>query len=220
MNKVILCIACGKNKDDDVHFSNKRKLCNACNLQFRRHGKILENHRRSEHIVNDFGEYSEISLSNNKGDIIAWFKVDNEDLENILQHKWYLASDGYAETKNKIRIKAHIFIKGERDGFLIDHINRDRLDNRKSNLRYATNSQNGINKRKQNNNTSGVVGVSFDRSRNKWTAYINTELNKTKFLGRFDNFEDAVNCREINELLIYGESSPKYNELKEKYNEV
>jgi len=66
----------------------------------------------------------------------------------------------------------------------LDHINRDRDDNRINNLRECTKSQNNRNKTKKLNCTSKYNGVSWDKSSNKWRAQI--KLNKVKNLGRFD----------------------------------
>ncbi len=71
----------------------------------------------------------------------------------------------------------------------VDHINGDRLDNRRSNLRAATRQQNSWNSgaQRRRSRTSRYKGVSFDKSRGLWTAHI---LNKN--LGRFDTEEEAA----------------------------
>lgn len=68
------------------------------------------------------------------------------------------------------------------DGMDIDHINRDRTDNRIENLRLATRSQNCHNTK--------AKGYSWNKSREKFVAYIST-MGKTIYLGAFDNEEDA-----------------------------
>ena len=72
----------------------------------------------------------------------------------------------------------------------IDHINGVRSDNRWENLREVTFAENMKNKRINKNNTSGVTGVSFDRSNNKWTA----TLGRLR-LGAFENKQDAIRAR-------------------------
>jgi len=80
-------------------------------------------------------------------------------------------------------------------GMQADHINGNRSDNRLSNLRVVTPSENGHNRTKLNkNNTSGVIGVHFDKSRGKFAASISVDY-KTIFLGRFKTYEDAVQAR-------------------------
>lgn len=81
----------------------------------------------------------------------------------------------------------------------IDHINGRRDDNRIVNLRAVTNAENAKNKKKPNTNTSGVIGVSWDKMRQKWHAYIRTGgilIN----LGLFEVFEEAVLARKDAEI--------------------
>lgn len=63
--------------------------------------------------------------------------------------------------------------------------------------------KNAINKGRQSNNTSGHVGVSWDKSRNKWESHIKLNNNK-KHLGRFDNIDDAIEARLKAELKYFG----------------
>ena len=84
----------------------------------------------------------------------------------------------------------------------LDHINRIKSDNRIANLRDVSHSENHKNMPKQSNNTSGVVGVKWDKSRNRWSAYIKVE-QKNIFLGRYVEFSEAVNARKNAEIL-YG----------------
>lgn len=76
----------------------------------------------------------------------------------------------------------------------VDHINRNRSDNRINNLRITTNQGNSKNKSKPKNNTSGVPGVSWRKDRNKWQARIGVDF-KQKSLGFYDDFDDAVAAR-------------------------
>lgn len=72
----------------------------------------------------------------------------------------------------------------------IDHINLDPLDNRRCNLRLATNSQNNMNTRKRRDNTSGFKGVYWHSHSRKWHARI-TKKGVTKSLGYFNTPEEA-----------------------------
>jgi len=75
----------------------------------------------------------------------------------------------------------------------IDHINQDRTDNRIVNLRDVTNECNAKNQKKHRNNTSGYVGV-CKHSCGKWQVHI-TVNSKMKYLGLFENIEDAAAAR-------------------------
>jgi len=80
----------------------------------------------------------------------------------------------------------------------IDHINGNRSDNRIENLRVVCKAENNRNMRKPKTNTSGVVGVSFDKKSKKWHSYIHVN-NKRKTLGYFADFDGAVNARKCAE---------------------
>jgi hypothetical protein len=75
----------------------------------------------------------------------------------------------------------------------IDHIDGNPRNNRISNLRLATPSQNMMNRGKQSNNTSGYKGVSYRKDRKKWRAYIKKE-GKFMALGHYDSKKDAYSA--------------------------
>lgn len=80
----------------------------------------------------------------------------------------------------------------------IDHINGNGIDNRISNLRNSTIEENSRNVRRCSSNKSGVTGVSWNKRREIWEAYI-TLKNKHKFLGYFTNKIDAIITRKMAE---------------------
>lgn len=80
------------------------------------------------------------------------------------------------------------------DGYEIDHINHDKLDNRIENLRCVTKIDNGRNQPKHRHNTSGFTGVGWMRNCKKWRAEIRIN-NKTMYLGSFDDIEMAKKAR-------------------------
>lgn len=86
--------------------------------------------------------YAEIILRNNKQKIVGVVKVDKEDLEKVKPFKWCKSHTGYAATsvKNKT-IKMHMIILNQKPNQIGHHINRDSLDNRKSNLELLDKSQ-------------------------------------------------------------------------------
>ena len=88
----------------------------------------------------------------------------------------------------------------------IDHINHNLFDNRKCNLREVTHSQNIMNSSKRSDNTSGVTGVSWCKSKNKWIAYIAMN-GKQKYLGAFEKKEEAIKVRKSAEEEYFGKYS-------------
>lgn len=110
----------------------------------------------------------------------------------------YITDNGYCVINidhKRNRYRAHrlawLYMTGEWPRGDIDHINGDRLDNRWSNLREATRSQNLGNSRIPSTNKSGFKGVSFDGRRNKWLAQITID-GVHYHLGRYDKAEDAA----------------------------
>lgn len=81
----------------------------------------------------------------------------------------------------------------------IDHENHNRLDNRLKNLRNVDDTGNLRNRSKFKNNTSGVMGISFIASRQKWQASICSE-GKNINLGRYNTKEEAISVRKQAEL--------------------
>jgi hypothetical protein len=87
-----------------------------------------------------------------------------------------------------------LYVYGEWPKDEIDHINHDRGDNRISNLRHINRYENQKNRPMQENNTSGVVGVCWDKDREKWRSNIKVN-RKNIYIGRYDEMADAVEAR-------------------------
>ena len=88
---------------------------------------------------------------------------------------------------------AWFYMYGKWPAKQIDHINRNKLDNRIANLREATDSENRQNMSLSVKNKSGVTGVTWDKQRKKWFAKITYNYKQIP-LGRFDNIKDAANA--------------------------
>jgi hypothetical protein len=84
----------------------------------------------------------------------------------------------------------HRLLLSSKKGEQVDHRNHDTLDNRRSNLRTATASQNSTNRRRRSDNTSGTRGVRFYAPNGKWLARIGVN-GKRKHLGYFPTQEAA-----------------------------
>ena len=97
---------------------------------------------------------------------------------------------------------AWFYVHGVWPSEQMDHINGNRSDNRIENLREATQSGNGQNKKMQRNNTSGCIGVTWNRRKKKWQAQINAD-GRRNYLGYFDIFDDAVAARKEAKLTLH-----------------
>lgn len=99
---------------------------------------------------------------------------------------------------------AWFYIHGEWPPHEIDHINGDPFDNRLSNLRLATGSENGHNRRRSRRNTSGIKGVHFFKPSGKWRAAINDGHRHRKHLGLFDTKEQAAEAYRVAAIRLFG----------------
>lgn len=125
------------------------------------------------------------------------FYFDLEDYDKIKNYTWFETDSGYivSDSINRKRVRLHRLILGLEDvNFkenLVDHINHNIKDNRKSNLRKCSSSQNNMNKTPIN----GVcAGIKWREDKNKWEARICKEKDIT-VLGLFETKEDAVKAR-------------------------
>jgi hypothetical protein len=119
------------------------------------------------------------------------------DFERVIAHRWHKCSTKrgpYFEHKTPLpdckSVFLHRFIVSCPVGMQVDHINGDTLDNRRSNLRICTITENNRNCHKYKNNTSGYKGVHWDKEKRKWRAAIKVN-KKIISLGRFDDPEKA-----------------------------
>ena len=148
-------------------------------------------------------KYNKYDLSGEYG--IGWstntnqeFYFDLEDYEKIKDYCWNTDKNNYVKTvlkkenKKQITISMHsLIIIKENTKNDIDHINGIPYDNRKSNLRECTHSQNMKNMKLPLNNTSGDKGVYYRKDRDTWMAKIFVDGKKIH-LGSFKNKEDAI----------------------------
>jgi hypothetical protein len=86
---------------------------------------------------------------------------------------------------------------------IIDHKNNNRLDNRLENLRISTNSFNSHNVSKRKDTTSKYIGVSYNKSRNKYIGMIIKD-KKSYYCGGFDTQEEAAKARDLKAIELYG----------------
>jgi len=119
-------------------------------------------------------------------------KVDDADFEWLSQRKWYLHPKGYAAEMSRGKFSwMHRLINNTPAGIQTDHINGDKLDNRRENLRSCTITENNRNRPTPTKNTSGFKGVSWDKRKKNWKVDIRIN-NKTKYIGNFASKEDAA----------------------------
>lgn len=130
--------------------------------------------------------------------------IDEEDLDLVMRYSFSVNGRGYAHAHiNGKCITIQRYILGITDpDVTIDHINGDKLDNRRANLRVCTRQQNCCNRGIGSNNRSGCTGVSM-RKNGKFIARI-VHAGKENWLGTFATFDEAVNARIAGEIEHFG----------------
>ena len=151
--------------------------------------------------------------------------IDDEDLSLVSEYRWYAyVLDGRPNRTIKKRyVTSHIYLgcvngKGRsrtmylhrmllnaEPGVTVDHINGNTLDNRRSNLRIASRSQQNMNRGVPSNNTSGFKGVSWYKRYQRWAAFIHLPDRKQRHLGYFDTAEEAARRYDAEAMIIFGE---------------
>lgn len=132
-------------------------------------------------------------------------KVDNKDFIRLSKFSWNLNANLYAQAHMKGKtITAHRFLLLAARGEEVDHEDRDKLNNQRSNLRFCSRAENQRNRGTPKSNTSGFKGVYWKGTAKKWCAGIKFN-GKTMHLGHFDKKEDAYLARRKAEELLFGD---------------
>lgn len=199
-----VCKICGATSNDTVVYGD---VCRKHYLQFKRHGRYFERTIRdpNEFVIN--GDTVEIYLYDASCKHVATTIVDIDCYDLVKTTKWF-TRNGYVlgsspGTSDKVFL--HRVIMETPGGLYVDHINSNKLDNRKCNLRNCTKSQNASN-RVGRKKVSGVKRVSSGR----YQASL-THNYKPIYLGTFDTEREAIEARLAGEKKYFGEYRPSIN---------
>ena len=141
--------------------------------------------------------------------------VDDGDFGRLNQRKWCCSNQGYVTRYKYLGIKdgkkrgriirMHHLVNGmPPEGLEADHINGNKLDNRKKNLRFCTRSQNQMNKQPKHNGSSRYKGVQFRSDTKKWEGRIKLHGKET-YLGTFLDEESAARAYDAKARELFGE---------------
>lgn len=172
--------------------------CTKHYAQIQHYGKIINTiYDKNEIIKHD--DYAEIIVRNKQGAIKGKALIDLDDVDKCKRFKWGMYSNGYFYGNiNKIlRIRLHRFVLGLDDWNInneVDHINRNRADNRKSNLRIVNRSDNNKNRNKSCSKAVNMNNdnVCFDKKRNRYYGRYNYQ-KITYNTSYYKNRDDALN---------------------------
>lgn len=186
------CEICGrKDTECKIRKINGMTLCPKHITQYYRNNGFLENtiYDENKYILDSENNLYKIELKNKKCEIIGYAIIDIDDFEKCKKYKWHISHEYVvASLPNNNKIFLHKLITNCPNGFIVDHINHNKLDNRKSNLRLSNKSYNGANRNKKD------VGVRMVPS-GKYQVMIMKDY-KHYYLGTFDIKEEAIKARE------------------------
>lgn len=128
--------------------------------------------------------------------------VDEEDYDHVSRYNWVMVHGAATTWIGAGKINMHNMIMKTRT--MIDHVNRNRLDNRKGNLRRATTSQNNANSKIRRNNKAGFKGVNLHKQSGLWRARITVERKEIS-LGYFETAAEAAHAYDNGARNFFGE---------------
>ena len=176
--------------------------CNKHYQQYRRYGYIPVRTQKDANEIIEYDDYAEIVLYDKYSNEVARTMIDLEHVDIVKSYRWHL-SHGYV--RNDEVGFLHRFIMDLTDDLVIDHINRNPLDNRRDNLRVCTQHENCLNRLMLNSDVDKATGV--EKTSNKWRAYINYNYRKIH-LGCYNTKEEAIEARRQAENEYFGDFAP------------
>jgi hypothetical protein len=203
------CVICG-DKAYSYSYSDsiyKNKLvCRKHHNQLYLYNKIVRTIKdKNEIIIDQENNCAYVILRNKKQEIVGEAIIDIEDIDKVKNIKWAL-SHGYPRGNAK-HMSSIILNYKTNSKQVIDHINHDKLDHRKQNLKKCTQQQNCFNSSMLKNNTSGCKGIYFrdnkwKSAKKKWHANIGIN-GKQIYLGNFKTKQEAIKVRKKAEIKYF-----------------
>jgi hypothetical protein len=171
-------------------------------------------------VINGFSKYEVSNMGNVRNRLTG--KCLKPGLNHDGYHQVGLTDDcKKSKTLRVHRLVAGAFIDNPNNKKIVDHINNVRTDNRRENLRWATNHENGANQKMSKNNTSGYKGLRYDTSFKKWVVDLPYNSFGSRYTKLFDSVDDAIIDRVEQMKLRYGDYVNEgeliiYNEAKKR----
>ena len=212
------CDVCGKVLDGKTClYTNGYRVCGKHYHQFLDNGKFLDSNARSLQDLNSYevlGDITKVDLYDLKSNVVGHFYIDTADFNKIKNTKWHLAGDKRNIVSNKIPYNGG-FINGRLSWVImdfpkevlngekvIDHIDNQPMNNRKSNLRVIEQAKNCQNTTRRSDNKSGVKGASWRDHANAYCLSIKRDGEQI-FCGYYKTIEEAAYARNVAELFVH-----------------
>lgn len=189
-----------KDIDTVINLNDAIKILKDANLTKVNHKLLIDELKcKFKKIKNEHGNY--IFIIKNKHIII-----DKDTYPLIYKHKWYIDKYNYVKTKNDLL--SRLILDCKDSNLIIQHINGNKLDNRRCNLRIITREQKSlISELSFKNSSSKYIGVYWDKSKKKWGSRIKINKELTH-LGYFDRESDAALARDYASKKHYKDLGP------------
>lgn len=174
---LVNCNVCGK--EFVAQNGNANKYCS--------HECYWNSKRTNEYILKD--DYAIIALKSNKygnNNVL----IDLEDVEKCKQYCWSIGANGYVKATKYKNYTLHSLIVDRGNFQCIDHINLDKLDNRKCNLRPCNYKDNNLNTKARKHNMTGIKNITYKPNKQR---YVFTFNRKSK---HFKTLEEAIKYKE------------------------
>ena len=140
----------------------------------------------------------------------SFFIIDATDFPAVSEFTWALGKRGYPVAHTSRRAEGghrtfplHRFLMNPEDGYDVDHISGNKLDNRRVNLRVCSHQENMFNQKMRCTNSTGYYGVSRMKSTGRYEAYIHCD-GKKKYLGTYLTAEEAASARDQAAARLFG----------------
>lgn len=134
--------------------------------------------------------------------------VDDADYANLSEYNWRCTGNGYAQRTGprprRESVLMHREIVDAPAGTEVDHVNHNRLDNRRCNLRLCTAAENRRNATKSKNNTSGYRGVSYHIRTGRWVAQIKVSY-RNNHIGSYASAKEAAQAYDAKARELFGD---------------
>lgn len=217
------CDICGRESFKKIRMGGYT-LCSKHMHQLHKYGYFLDNNPRTQQDLNDYtitGEEVTFNLYSGKtSDKVGEFVIDLEDIEKVKYHKWRFSHShvvtGLPAKGTQRELSWVILDLDNRDeknkDIVVDHIDGNPCNNKKSNLRICSQNENVLNKSFMSNNSSGFIGVSYRKDKDRYDPEIRLH-EKRCHLGYTKTLEEAVYKRYYAEKLLFKEYA---NEMEQK----
>lgn len=201
------CSICKRKNTRLYSINGFKNVCSKHMHQILKYGYPLDNNPRTNNDLNDYVVKNNIAIFNvynQRNEKVGEFIIDKSDLDLVKYRKWRLNSLGYIVTGNCTKTNPstmlHRILLKPKSNEVVDHIDGNPLNNRRSNLRICSQGENTYNKSPRSN----YIGISFDKSRNQWAAEIRCKERRVH-LCRWHTIEEAICARYIAEKFLFKE---------------